>query len=74
MKLFTFDTETGLYLGQDFGDKKDVDVSEGITELEPPDFNRGETPVFDFNTKQWVVVEIAKVQPLLIQNSKQRLK
>ncbi len=74
MKLYTFDTETGLYLGQDFGAKSDVNISEGITELAPPEFNLGETPVFDFNTRQWTVIEITKVRPTLNQNGEQRLK
>ncbi len=29
MKLYLFDSETGLYLGQDFGDKADINISEG---------------------------------------------
>ncbi|MDA8430684.1 MAG: hypothetical protein M0T70_15640 [Geobacteraceae bacterium] len=74
MKIYGFDTETGLYLGQDFGDRTDISVGNGITELAPPDCNRGETPVFDFNTHQWVVVENDKVQPMLIQNRKQTQK
>lgn len=67
MKLYTFETETGLYLGQDFGDKSDINIGEGITDLAPPDFKHGETPVFDINNKQWVVIEIDKVRPMLIQ-------
>ncbi len=74
MKLYTFETETGLYLGQDFGAKSDVTISEGITELASPEFSHGETPVFDFNTRQWSVIEISKVRPMLNQNGEQRLK
>lgn len=73
MKLYTFDTETGLYLGQDFGNEKDINVSEGITDLAPPDFNHGETPLFDINNQQWVVIEIDKVRPMLDQNSRRRV-
>lgn len=67
MKLYLFDTESGLYLGQDFGAQSDINHCEGITELPPPDFTNGETPVFDSNKNQWTVVEIDRVRPMIIQ-------
>lgn len=69
MKLYLFDTESGLYLGQDFGAPSDINYGEGITELAPPHFTNGETPVFDFTTKQWTVVEIDRVRPVFIQKN-----
>lgn len=67
MKLYLFDTESGLYLGQDFGAPSDINYCEGITELAPPDFTNSETPVFDINKKQWTVVEIDRLRPMFIQ-------
>ncbi|RII26506.1 MAG: hypothetical protein CXR30_16650 [Geobacter sp.] len=67
MKLYLFDSETGLYLGQDFGDKADINISEGITDLTPPNYDHGETPVFDFKNQKWTVIETDKVRPMLFE-------
>lgn len=73
MKLYLFDSETGLYLGQDFGDKADINISEGVTDLTPPNYDHGEIPVFDFKIRKWVVVKTDKVRPMLLEK-RQELK
>ncbi|MDD5286896.1 MAG: hypothetical protein PHD54_13660 [Desulfuromonadaceae bacterium] len=74
MKLYTFDTETGLYLGQDFGTQSDVNIDDGVTDIAPPEYEQGQTPVYDFEQQRWALFSIDKVTSVILQNRLQGLK
>ncbi len=60
MKIYLFNPETGIYLGEDFADessmtRRDFVVPPDATTVAPPQFDRGEIPVFDAAAQRWDV-------------------
>ena len=59
MKIYLFDTETGIYLGEDFADEGDQPgdyrLPEGATTIAPPQ-RTGGIPRFDPARRQWEVL------------------
>lgn len=60
MKIYLFDQETGIYLGEDFADEAPMALGEyvlppGATTIAPPRVERGELPVFNVAGKRWEV-------------------
>ena len=60
MKIYLFDPETGIYLGEDFADEAPLArgasvVPDGATTIAPPWVGPGEVPVFNRATRQWDV-------------------
>jgi hypothetical protein len=60
MKIYRYNTETGVYLGEDFADKRSMEVGEydmpdDATTIPPPEVNRGEVPIFNPETGGWEI-------------------
>ncbi len=59
MKIYLFDTETGIYLGEDFADKGtrpgEYRLPEGATTIAPPERADG-VPRFDQSRQQWEIL------------------
>ena len=61
MKIYLFNTETGVYLGEDFADEASMgrlagyEVPADATTIVPPRVERGEVPVFNAFEKRWDV-------------------
>ena len=59
MKIYLFDTETGIYLGEDFADEGDrpgdYRLPEGATTIAPPETTNG-IPRFDPARQRWEVL------------------
>ena len=58
MKIYLFDPETGIYLGEDFADEAPVKTGGYIippdaTTIPPPKFGPGQVPVFNRKNQQW---------------------
>ena len=57
MKIYLFDVETGLYLGQDYADTSSVagicDLPENATAIRPPEYGSDRVPVMNRQTMQW---------------------
>lgn len=60
MKIYRFDPETGVYLGEDFSDGDGITMGvrefpADATTLAPPRIGENELPVFDCRTNCWEV-------------------
>ncbi|MBJ6748690.1 hypothetical protein [Geomonas anaerohicana] len=58
MKVYLFNTEDGLYLGEDFADDAMTggwDLPVGTTAIAPPPYGRREVPVFVAEENRWVL-------------------
>lgn len=56
MKIYLFNPETGIYLGEDFVEDSTVFAAElpaGATKIAPPSFERREVPVFLAEEDRW---------------------
>jgi hypothetical protein len=65
MKIYRYNTETGVYLGEDFADKGSIergnyDMPDDATTIPPPEVNRGEVPIFNPETRGWEVRRLAR--------------
>jgi hypothetical protein len=60
MKVYLFEKESGLYLGEDFDSGRDVQEDDGKTVLPPPVTLPGEVPVF-LRERCWRVVAVASL-------------
>jgi hypothetical protein len=63
MRIYRFNPETGLYLGEDFADKASFkggafEIPEDATTIPPPKVKRGEVPVFDADHGKWEVQQL----------------
>ncbi|QWV93415.1 hypothetical protein KP004_19975 [Geomonas oryzisoli] len=58
MKIYLFNTEDGLYLGEDYADDAmagGLNVPAGATAIAPPPYGRREVPVFVAAENRWVL-------------------
>jgi hypothetical protein len=60
MKIYLFNPETGIYLGEDSADKALIKqeryvLPPGATSIAPPEGGRGHTLVFDVDAQCWEV-------------------
>jgi hypothetical protein len=60
MKIYLFNPETGVYLGEDFADEAPMKQGEYIippdaTTIAPPAIERGQVLVFNFVEERWEV-------------------
>jgi hypothetical protein len=60
MKIYLFNPETGVYLGEDFADEAPMRrcafvVPPGATTIAPPEVGRGHILVFDVDAQCWKV-------------------
>lgn len=64
MKIYLFDSQTGMYQGEDFADESPGKRGECVmppdaTTIAPPRVKRGEAPVFNVAEQRWEVQPIA---------------
>jgi len=67
MKIYLFNPETGVYLGEDFADKAPVKQGSYIlppdaTTIAPPAVGRGQLLVFNSAAERWEVREDTRMQ------------
>jgi hypothetical protein len=60
MKIYRYNTETGVYLGEDFADKGSMvggeyEMPDDATTIPPPEVMRGEIPIFNPEKGGWEV-------------------
>jgi hypothetical protein len=60
MKIYLFDTETNVYLGEDFADEAPLEsgafvIPPNATTIAPPEGGRGHIMVFDVVAQCWEV-------------------
>jgi hypothetical protein len=60
MRIYRFNPETGVYLGEDFADKTSFkegiyDIPEDATTVPPPQVKRGEVLIFHGGAGKWEV-------------------
>jgi len=60
VKIYLFNPETGIYLGEDFADENPIQrgafvVPPGATAVAPPEGGRGHIVVFDVEAQCWEV-------------------
>jgi hypothetical protein len=65
MKVFLFNTESGLYEGETFEEAGMLQYAEGVTTVPPPDYERGQVPVFDRKNNVWAVIPVSIAKQLL---------
>jgi hypothetical protein len=59
VKVYYFSPETGIFQGDDYLDEHQLDVTEGVTRIAPPEYARGEVPIFEAVTQRWLVVKVS---------------
>lgn len=59
MRVYCYSLETGVYQGEDFLDERELASTEGVTPIAPPEYLRGEVPVFDPSTQSWNLVKLS---------------
>ncbi len=67
MKIYLFNPETGVYLGEDFADEAPMQqggyvIPPDATTIAPPAVVRGQIPVFNFAEERWEVREDTRTQ------------
>lgn len=65
MKVYLFNTESGLYEGETFEEADMLQYEEGITTVSPPAYEQGQVPVFDKRKNQWAVIPVNIAHQLL---------
>ena len=63
MRIYRFNPETGVYLGEDFADKASLkggsyEIPDDATTIPPPKVRRGEVPVFIAAIGNWEVRQL----------------
>jgi hypothetical protein len=70
MKVYQYNSESGVYAGELFEDSGNIQYNEGITTMNPPSYEAGQVPVFDMERKMWNVLPTGTVRQLLQIKSK----
>lgn len=65
MKVYQYNSESGVFAGELFEDSGNIQYSEGVTTLAPPPYERGQVPVFDMALNRWEILPTATVRQLL---------
>lgn len=65
MKVYLFDTETGLYEGETFADAVTLAHEDGVTTIPPPGYGNGQVPIFDCRHNSWTIIPISAVRQRL---------
>jgi hypothetical protein len=73
MKIYRFNDETGVYLGEDFADENPLMrgsylIPHDATTMAPPQFERGEAPIFDLQEQRWKVRPLAELKNGLLRD------
>jgi hypothetical protein len=53
MRIYYFDTGTGIYQGEGYEEENHVGCIEGSTTIAPPSYEKGQVPVYDPSTRCW---------------------
>ncbi|MBT0653530.1 hypothetical protein [Geomobilimonas luticola] len=65
MRIYYYDTETGIYQGEDFADEGmwsgQYEISPGSTTIAPPSAVPGHCLCFDAVRQQWLQTEIGRL-------------
>ncbi len=61
MKVYFFDTETGIYQGEDFEVEQVIQHENGVTTVRPPTYGKGEIPIYDPRVECWSIVSVEDV-------------
>lgn len=59
VRVYCFCPATGVYQGEDFLDECQLESTEGITSIAPPNYVRGEVPVFYSAAQRWEVMKLS---------------
>ena len=62
MKVYLFDSKTGVYEGESFEEPDMLQHEDGLTAISPPDYGHGQVPVFDRQKRTWTAGSPAAVQ------------
>lgn len=62
MKVYLFDSKSGIYEGEDFCDSSEIDENDGITALAPPDAEPGHVIVYDPVVRGWAQVSVEAME------------
>jgi hypothetical protein len=65
MKVYLFDTESGLYEGESFVDDGMLEYVEGVTAIAPPLYDTGQVPLFDPEQDEWKVMPVSLIREQL---------
>lgn len=62
MKLYLYDSTTGIFEGEVFEESHAMGYVEGITNIAPPSYNHGQVAVFNRQKQVWEILatEIAR--------------
>ena len=69
MKVYLFDTQSGLYEGESFEKAGMLQYVEGITTVPAPGYGHGYIPVFDKDRQVWEVIPHSLARQLLQVNA-----
>ena len=64
MKAYLFNIENGVYQGETFENADTLKFVEGITPIPPPEYERGQVPVFDPDKNEWTVIPVTVARQL----------
>lgn len=64
MKVYLYNPDNGVYLGEDFSAGETVADASWETTVVPPPYRKGEVPVFDRTALQWRLVGAGQRQTL----------
>jgi hypothetical protein len=65
MKVYQYNTESGVYAGELFEDSVSIQYCEGVTTTPPPQYGAGQLPVFDMVRNKWELLPTETVRQLL---------
>lgn len=68
MKIYLFNSETGVYLGEDFADEAAMNrgayvLPPDATTIAPPDVELGQIPVFNMIEQCWIICMYERILP-----------
>jgi hypothetical protein len=69
MKAYLYDVKTGVYEGETFEEAAMLQYEEGLTSVPPPEFEKGQVPVFDRRINSWTVIPVSIARQLLNSSS-----
>ena len=63
MKIYLFNPENGVYLGEDYSEEYGEPEGDGVTTIEPPPCGCDDVAVFDPSVRLWRVVGVGLLKP-----------
>jgi hypothetical protein len=65
MKAYLYDIENGLYEGEAFENDELITYVDGLTTTAPPEYEKGQVPVFNQDSRKWLVVPVTEMKERL---------